>query len=178
MNNRKCILYIALSLDGYIADSSGSVEWLEGVDGNGSNSGYADFIEHIDTVLMGRVTYDQVLKFGDWPYKGLQSYVFSHSDHIDNPQVTVVNQSPAALLGRIRQHPGKDIWLMGGARLVNSFLQQNLVDEMILTMIPRLLGNGIRLFAGTYSFCTWQLKSSRQMGEIVELSYEREGLHD
>ena len=174
MVNRKCILYIAMSLDGYIADSTGSVDWLEGIEGDGSGSGYADFVAHIDTVLMGRVTYDQVLTFGDWPYKGLQSYVFSHANHIDNPQVTVVNQSPALLLERIRQRPGKDIWLMGGARLINSFLQQNLVDEMMLTMIPRLLGNGIRLFDSTYSFSAWKLKSSRQMGEMVELSYERE----
>jgi dihydrofolate reductase len=171
MNNRKCILYIAMSLDGRIADEQGGVGWLEDIRGDGGDSGYGDFISQIDTVLMGSVTYKQVLTFGNWPYDELDCYVLTREKQVDNGKVTFTEDSPAEILANIREEKGKQIWLMGGASLVNSFIRQGLVDEIILTLIPRVLGKGINLFDDQNPFSSWNLREVKTFGEMVQVHY-------
>ncbi|MCX7891218.1 MAG: dihydrofolate reductase family protein [Burkholderiales bacterium] len=141
--HRPVRLFIATSLDGCIARADGRVDWLF-TDGD---YGYAAFYDAVDTVIMGRRTYDDVLGSGPYPYPGKAGFVFSHSPPAAAPEhVTFVSGPPAALVARLREAQGKALWLVGGAGLVASFLDADLVDEIIVSVHPRILGAGIPLF--------------------------------
>lgn len=140
---RKIRLFIAVSLDGYIARCSGSVDWLF----TDADYGYTDFFKQIDTVLMGRKTYEQILTFGDYPYQGKQSFVFSQTlTKKTDPYVTFIHEDIANFVQQLKANEGQDIWLVGGAKLVQTFLIQGLLDEIILSIHPIILGTGIPLF--------------------------------
>lgn len=141
---RKVVLFIACSLDGYIARTSGEVDWLF----TDQDYGYNEFLKRIDTVIMGRLTYEQVLTFGEYPYKDAEGWVFSRSRNGGerDEHVQFTSNNPTQLITQLKQQPGKDIWLVGGAELIQSFLQQNLIDEFIISILPIILGDGIPLF--------------------------------
>ena len=142
---RKVILYVADSLDGYIARKYGDVDWLmDGEDGYG----YNDFYDSIDTVLMGNRTYQQVLSFGgDYPYPDKQNYVFTtRQDLTADEHVTFVNKAIPDFVNQLKREEGKDIWLIGGAAVFNLLLREGLVDELMLFTMPLVLGEGIPLF--------------------------------
>jgi dihydrofolate reductase len=140
---RRVKLFIATSLDGYIARADGRVDWLFTDD----DYGYAAFYESVDTVVMGRRTYDDVLGFGPYPYADKTGYVFSHSrPAASNDPVAFVSESPAALVARLRESAGRDIWLVGGAGLTAAFLDEDLIDDFIVSSHPIILGSGIPLF--------------------------------
>ncbi|MFD2673391.1 dihydrofolate reductase family protein [Marinicrinis sediminis] len=148
--DRKVVLYIATSVDGYIAREDGDIEWLHEVDELGEgDSGYGDFYNRIDTVLMGRKTYDQVLTLvDDFPYPDKQCYVFSRSEtRADIPPIHFVQEDVSTFLPQLTRQSGGDIWLVGGAELFQSLWRTGQVDELIITVIPVVLGNGIPLFA-------------------------------
>ncbi len=146
---RKIILYIATSLDGYIADRDGSVDWLTG-DGSGEDSdSYAKLLERADTVLLGWNTYHQIvtqLSPERWVYDGLESYVFTHRPLPSVPGITFTAADPRALVRELKARPGKDIWLCGGAALTQTLAAAGLIDRYELTVIPTLLGGGVPLF--------------------------------
>lgn len=144
MSGRKVVLYIATSLDGYIARKDGSVDWLPGLDDE--DYGYSSFLATVDTVVMGRVTYEQLLDFGDYPYKGKKGYVFSSERRGRGPHVEFVNSPPKKFTEGLRDEKGQDIWLVGGAELVDSFLSADLIDQFIISVAPMILGEGIPLF--------------------------------
>ena len=146
-NNRKLVLFIAASLDGYIAAKDDSLDWLYKVEGEGDN-GYSEFYETIDTVLMGRRTYDWILKngTGDFPYKDKECYIFSRSVTEDNVEVKFVKDNIVDFTNKLKQQQGKNIWVVGGGELLHSFIEKKLVDEMIITVAPVILGQGIPLF--------------------------------
>ena len=106
----KVILYIAMSLDGYIAKEDGSVDWLENA-GNGVEGSYLEFYNTIDTIIMGRKTYDQILTFGEWGYKGKNTYVLTAdtSKNTDNPNIEFVDTDVEALTIRLKQESGSNI---------------------------------------------------------------------
>lgn len=140
----KIILYIAQSLDGFIATKDGSVAWLDKYNSLGDDYGYKEFVASVDTVVMGNTTYKQVLGFGEWPYHSLKSYVFAHKQEKDK-NVTFVSGDISEF---VKGLPADAIvWLMGGAHLINEFQKEGLIDEMILFVMPTILGSGIRLFA-------------------------------
>ena len=170
------ILYIAQSLDGYVARPDGSINWLdefnEGQEPN-SESSYPEFLSGIDTILMGRKSYDQILTFGDWPYVNKKCYVFTSGELQKPPanaDVTRAEGNVKAFVGRVCE--GKRVWLLGGAGLVKPFVKEKLIDEYIISTIPVIIGSGIRLFleseAGIKLRCT---KSRRWENGIVESTY-------
>lgn len=166
---------IACSLDGYIATKEDSLEWLFDVDGQEeANKGIAEFDQTVDTVIMGRRTFDWVMEEmkGENPYKDKMTYVYSHHQEIfENIQYT--QEEPVKLINMLRKQKGKNIWLMGGGLVIRDFLEAGLVDELIITVAPVLLGEGIRLFKeGNYS-SEWTLKRTRQVGQFAELNLER-----
>lgn len=173
---RKVVLYIASSLDGYIATEDDSLEWLFQVEGQEEADEVIEkFDETIDTLIMGRRTFDWVMEEmeGKNPYENKMTYVYSHQSRESSENVQYTQIDPAQLIDEIRKQPGKDIWLMGGGEIIKDFLEANLVDEIILSIAPVLLGQGIRLFkAGNY-VSDWVLKNSRQFGQFVELTLER-----
>ncbi|MDM5206229.1 dihydrofolate reductase family protein [Cytobacillus kochii] len=169
---RKVVLYIAQSLDGYIATKEDSLEWLFSVESEGDN-GYGEFINGVDTILIGKRTYDWVMEQekGEFPYKDKECFVFSRSVNEDTEYVKFIHPDIKAFTNHLKNGEGKSIWLIGGGDLLYTFLQENLVDEMIVTVAPRIIGEGIPLFkAGDYQF-NLSLKSTRTFNQFVELHY-------
>ncbi|NCC71526.1 dihydrofolate reductase, partial [bacterium] len=143
---KKIILYIAISLDGFIATKDGSVKWLDKYNESKENMGYDDFIKSIDIVIMGNTTYQQILSFDcDYPYKNKKGYVFSNKKTKKDENITFVSGNIKKIINELEGN----IWLVGGANLTNQFINYNLIDEFILFTMPILLGKGIRLFEET-----------------------------
>lgn len=138
-------IYIAQSLDGYIARPNGSVDWLRPFDSVDYN--YERFIAEIGTVVMGRKSYDLARSFGEWPYPSVRSLVIT-SGTLDDapPNVTRVGADVPRLVAALRASGGKDAWVMGGAMAINAFLAAGAVDRIDLFTVPILLGDGIPLF--------------------------------
>ena len=169
---RKLVLFIAQSLDGYIATKDDSLDWLFKVEGEGDN-GYSEFYETIDTVLIGKRTYDWVMEQekGQFPYLNKNSYVFSRSTVIDTKDVTFINGNIVDFTNDLKKEEGKDIWIVGGGDILHTFLKEKLVDELIVTVAPTIIGQGIPLFkAGDYEL-NLTLKGTRTFNQFVELHY-------
>ncbi|PZO43280.1 MAG: dihydrofolate reductase [Pseudanabaena frigida] len=137
------VLFIALSLDGYVARSSGAVDWLF----TDQDYGYEDFYATCDRLLMGRNTYEQIQSWGDYPYSEKQGFVFSRTVERDRDEnVTFVSTDLVSFVKDLKAQDGKDIWLVGGAAIAKTCLENNLVDKFILSIHPIILGEGISLF--------------------------------
>ena len=140
--------YVAMSLDGYIATPDGGVGWLSEFEGGDVDYGYADFLASLDTVLMGRRTYEQVLTFGVWPYQGKACWVFSHQELAPaSPEVIVTAATPLEVATEMAARRLRRAWLVGGAALAASFRSAGLISEYYVAVIPIILGAGIPLFA-------------------------------
>lgn len=145
----KVVLYIATSQNGFIADEHGGVDWLPQPknDEDLVNFGYHDLMLRIDTILMGRKSFEQVKGFGDWAWPDKKTYVFTSKIIEPNlPSVAITHDDPVMFMNALRAHKSaKDILLLGGAALAKSFDQANLIDEIILTIVPQVLESGIAL---------------------------------
>lgn len=145
---RKIILYIATSLDGYIARENGSVDFLDVYNESGDDYGYKEFYDSIDTIIMGGTTYGQFgssKKFKSF-YMGKPIFVFSRKNSGKNENVTFVNENVKEFVNTLNPTTSKNIWMLGGASILDEFLKNDLVDEFIITVMPVLLGKGISLF--------------------------------
>ncbi|MFS0562457.1 dihydrofolate reductase family protein [Terribacillus sp. 179-K 1B1 HS] len=171
MSERKLVLFIATSLDGYIATKEDSLDWLYSVEGEGDN-GYSEFYETVDTVLMGKRTYDWIMDHAEqFPYQNKMCYVFTRSEMKNAEDVQFVRNDIVSFINKLKLQEGKDIWMAGGGELLSAFMQEQLVDELILTVAPVLLGSGIPLFKeGNQTKLT--LKRKRSFNQFVELHYE------
>ena len=145
-------LYIACSLDGYIARKDGSIDWLTEYDNNSETDyGYSEFYASVGTVLMGRKTYEQVLGFADWPYGEKKTYVFTRQNKPlrREKNVEFVSGDVGEFVRRLKESTDEDIWLVGGSQLIKVFLEEDLVEDMIVFIVPIILGGGIPLFDRT-----------------------------
>ena len=171
---RNIVLYIATSLDGYIARKNGALDWLpQPAEGD---FGYGDFYKTIDTVVMGRTTYEQViseLSVGVWVYEGKACYVATTKDIKSSKDVTFVSKDVTSFINDLKKQPGKDIWLVGGSKLIETFVQKNLIDKYIVTVIPTILGKGIPLFRGVHDDLELKLVGTKTYGDVVELRYTK-----
>ena len=134
---RNIILYIATSLDGYLAREDGALDWLP--QPTEDDMGYADFYDTIDTVVIGRTTYEQItqeLSPDVWAYEGKTSYVATSKTLTPDPNVSFINGDIATFISNLKNAPGKDIWLVGGGKLIDAFVRANLIDKYIITIIP------------------------------------------
>ncbi|NET91400.1 MAG: dihydrofolate reductase [Kamptonema sp. SIO1D9] len=166
----KIILFIASSLDGYIARKSGEVDWLF-ID---EDYGYNDFFAQIDTVLMGNKTYQQILDFGEYPYQGKQGFVFSNTNAGKKDQNVEFIQASVEFVNNLRQKSKGDIWLVGGAEIIYYFLKHNLLDRLILSIHPIILGDGIPLIIKDTSIETkLELKNVKNYESgLLQLTYD------
>ncbi|WP_222912752.1 dihydrofolate reductase family protein [Natrinema sp. SYSU A 869] len=170
-------LYIATSVDGYVADAEGSVDWLEEFqaesDGDEDVEGFSEFFETVDCLVMGATTYEQVLGFGEWPYGDKPTYVFTHRSLSPATEaVRFVNGEIADLVPELRQQYNH-VWVVGGAHLAQSFFQECEIDVIQLSFIPILLGGGIQLFSGEYDEQRLRLvDTTTHNSGIVEHHYE------
>lgn len=173
---RKVVLYIAQSLDGYIAKADGDISWLSVVEREGEDYGYGEFIESVDTVIMGRKTYEKVLSFGiGFPHRDKKCYVLSRTEREPDGNIRFYSGDAAELIRGIRCQEGRDIFIDGGAEVVREFAAADLIDEYVISIIPLLLGGGIRLFKETGRETKLRLAGSRSYESgLVQLKYERE----
>lgn len=144
---RKVILYIAMSLDGYIAQQDDNLDFLSMVEKEGEDYGYAEFVKTVDAVIIGRRTYDKVISMGfDFPHADKDTYVITRTASPDVGSVKFYAGDLKALVENLKSKQGGNIYCDGGAEIVNELMKNNLIDEIIISIIPVLLGSGIRLF--------------------------------
>ncbi len=141
----RAAVFIAASLDGFIAKRDGDITWLTGRGEHAGETGYDAFMSGIDTVVMGRATYEKVLTFGMWPYEGRRVAVASTSLPVDADERITVYRSVRELLDGVAAQGGKSLYVDGG-QLIQSFLRAEALDELIITTVPILLGGGLPLF--------------------------------
>ncbi len=174
---KKVVVYIAMSLDGYIADKDGSVAWLAGDGSDPENMGsYPQFIETIDRVILGYKTYEQIateLSPNVWPYAGMTSYVITHRQMEDTEEVRFISEPIEELIERVKKEDGKNIWICGGGSIINQLHKLNLIDEYAITIIPTILGGGTKLFEQHDVPTKLRLKSTQHYNGMVDLVYER-----
>ena len=176
---RKIILFIAMSLDGYIADSKGSVDWLRGQgDDNENIDTYSEFVKNIDTILMGWNTYHQVvteLSPKEWVYNDFTTYVVTHNEHehTSSEKIRFVNINPVDLVKILKEETGRDIWICGGANLVHQLVNEDLIDCYYITVVPTLLGDGIRLFENAKQEIQLRLLNTQSYNGMTDLIYTR-----
>ena len=139
---RKIILFIACSLDGYIAGEGDGIGWLF----TDADYGYSAFYNSIDAVLVGKRTYDQAKGFDEYPFKGKKCYVFTRDKSMKKDDNAEFIGEPVAFAKKLLKLSGKNIWLVGGGEIISLFLNNSLIDEIILSIHPIILGSGIPLF--------------------------------
>ncbi|MFA7421376.1 MAG: dihydrofolate reductase family protein [Melioribacteraceae bacterium] len=142
-------VFIAASLDGFIAREDGSIEWLLGIDNpDGDDFGYNEFIKDIDVIIMGRNTFEIVKSFDKWQYGKIKVIVITSSKYIlpegFNQNVEITNDNPHRLIERLESEGYKHAYVDGG-KTIQSFLREGLIDEITITTIPVILGSGIPL---------------------------------
>jgi len=143
---RKAIVYIANSLDGYIARPDGGIDWLSLAELPGEDYGYATFYAEVDTVLMGRKTYDTVIAMGiPFPHADKTTYILSHSLKEDKGLLRFYSGNPGDLIREIKQSPGGNIFIDGGSEVIAQLLETDAIDEWVISTLPVLLGQGISL---------------------------------
>ncbi|MFC4994160.1 dihydrofolate reductase family protein [Rubritalea tangerina] len=170
-------VYIAASLDGYIATEDGGVEWLDCVPNpEGSDLGFAAFMERVDALLMGRNTFEKVVSFGVWPYEKPVFVLSASLKQVPEGyegKVDLVSGALAEVIGKLEGKGFKKLYVDGG-KLIQSLLREDRVDRLIVSRIPVLLGSGISLFGELSEPLHWQhIKSDVLLGEIVKSEYLR-----
>lgn len=174
---RKIKLYIATSIDGYIAYSDGGLDWLSEYPITPEyNYGYNDFYESIDSVIMGGKSYRDILNMDViYPYKDKTSYIITRNTNsktaIENIQF--FSENIIEIISSLKKQQGKDIWLVGGGEIISMLLDQGLVDEMIITYIPKILGDGIPLFPKMKNESKWKLLNSKAYDNgVLTIAYQ------
>ena len=168
-------LFIASTLDGYIATENEDLQWLFDVDGEGDN-GYSDFYRTIDSVIMGKRTYDWISREqgerDQWPYANKTCYVLTHQSTENNTEkIKFIDVAALRKLTSGFTNPAEVFWVVGGGELIKLFLENHWVDELRITIAPVILGKGIPLFPiGDYTE-SLRLLSTKTYGQFVELHY-------
>jgi dihydrofolate reductase len=139
---RKVVLNLAVTLDGYIAGPNGEYDWCLTDD----DYGMTDFLKSVDATLMGGKSYRLIVEYGP-PYPEFTNYVFSRTEtQTSFPNVQFVQDDIPEFVQSLKHQKGKNIWLFGGSEIIHPLIQQDLVDEMMLSIHPVLLGDGVPLF--------------------------------
>lgn len=145
--SRKLALFIAASVDGYIAGPNDDLSFLSMVEQEGEDYGYAEFTKNVDTVILGKRTYDKVMSMGiPYPYTDKEIFVITRTPQPNQGLINFYTGDLKTLVHDLKQKEGKTIFCDGGAYVVNELLQHGLIDEITLSVIPVLLGDGTRLF--------------------------------
>ena len=170
---RKLILYISCSLDGYIAKPGDNLDFLSLVQKEGEDYGYKEFVTSVDTVILGRKTYDWVKSSGfDFPHRDKACYVITSQNMPKDGNIIFYNGDLRSLIGDLKASQGKNIFCDGGSEIVNQLLKDKQLDEMILSIIPILVGDGVRLFKDIRPEQMVELQSAKHFDTgLVQLHY-------
>jgi len=175
----KTVLYIATSLDGYIARLDGSLDWLTVIPAPPSGDyGYTKLLESIATIIMGRKTYTEIINFEvEWPYEAFNTFVITSNKNlkIKTPNTYPLNENIKEFIGKVKKKTEKDIWLVGGGQVIKKFINEGLLDKMIITLVPKIIGAGIPLFPDKIKETNWKLIETKAFSTgLVNLTYEKE----
>jgi len=171
---RKLILYIATSLDGYIAQPHDDLSFLAMVQKEGEDYGYEAFVNTVDTVILGRKTYDWVRGQFDFPHADKKTFVITRQARPDIGNISFYTGDLTSLVERLKSTAGKHIFCDGGAEIVNELLRKDLLDELIISVVPVLVGSGTRLFQDGRAVQKLQLLDVKTFDTgLVQLHYGR-----
>ena len=172
---RKLILYIATSLDGYIAKPNDDLSFLSIVQKDGEDYGYSEFVSSIDTVILGRKTYDWIMAVVDeFPHMDKISYIITRTERPSIGNINFYNGTLNSLVKKLKSEKGKNIFIDGGAEIVHELLKANLIDEFIISIIPILVGDGIKLFADGRPELKLKLVNLKKFETgLIQMHYER-----
>ncbi len=170
----KVILYIACTVDGFIAREDGSVDFLDRFNKTGEDHGFDDLLTRISAIVMGNTTFQEYSggeKFYEY-YKGKELYVFSREVKEEHDKVTFVNENVRTFLKNLQTE--KDVWLLGGGKIIEAFHNESLIDEYIISIIPSVIGKGIPLFRQSVTENNLELVRSQSYETgIVNLHYKK-----
>jgi dihydrofolate reductase len=173
-NRRKVIVHIGTSADGYIARPDGDLEWLTSRPAPKGFYGMDAFMKSIDTKVLGRKTYQESLRLGATFSPKSRNIVFSRQPPPGEapPGVEFVSEAVGPYVSRLREQPGKDIWLMGGGEVIASFLDAGAIDEFVISMAPVFIGEGIPLIAPRHRHVPLELLSNEPFEDgLIQLRY-------
>jgi dihydrofolate reductase len=165
-----------MSLDGYIATKDDSLEFLSIVEQEGEDYGYNDFVKSVDAVIIGRKTYEKVIAMGfEYPHTDKDVYILTRTSQPSIGNFKFYTNDLAQLVRDLKSQPGKNIYCDGGAEIANELMKHMLVDEFIISVVPVLLGDGIKLFKDGRPEQRLALISSKQYEKgLTQLHYKRE----
>jgi len=168
------ILYIATSLDGFIATSDGDISWLDKYQGGKEDYGYSEFYKNVGASIMGANTYEKSLTLTGGIDKKMPTYVITHRElqTMADANISSYSGNLSELVNKIQKKTKKNIWLVGGGQLTQTFLKEDLLDRIILSTIPIILGEGISLFGKVRKEINLKLEESRSYESgIVQTHY-------
>ena len=172
----KACVYIGTSLDGFIARKNGDIDWLVQYANEEAIDAYHAFMKNIDVILIGRGTYEKVLSFPSWPYDKnvfVASTTLKELPETFNDKVSLVSKSPVQTLDHLSQQGFSSVYVDGG-KLIQSFLKEDLIDELIISKAPILIGTGIPLFGElSMDLQFTHLRTVIQKNQLVRSYYER-----
>ena len=172
----KASVYIGTSLDGFIARKNGDIDWLERYANEEAVDAYHEFMKNIDAILIGRGTFEKVLSFPAWPYNKnvcVASSTLKELPETLNDKATLVSKPPVQLLEHLSQQGFSSVYVDGG-KLIQSFLNEDLIDELIISKVPILIGSGIALFGELNRDLPFtHLKTVVQQNQLVRSYYVR-----
>lgn len=180
IQQRKLIIYIAMSVDGYIAKPNGDISFLSLAEQNNEDYGYSEFVKSIDIVIVGRKTFESVLKMGyEYPHKDKDVYIITRTPQKNTGNLKYYSGDLHELVTKLKKEYGKHIYCDGGSEIVNELMKHDLVDELIVSVIPVVLGDGIPLFANGIKEKTLRLLGVKQYTTgLVQLHYAVNGAID
>jgi dihydrofolate reductase len=170
---RKVILYISCTLDGYISKPDNDLSFLDKMQVEGEDYGYAEFNNSVDTIIIGRKTYQWVINQGyEYPHSDKDVYVITRQEKSAHNNIKYYNGDLATLVKDIKSKPGKNIYCDGGAEIVNLLYNKGLLDEMIISVIPVIVGEGTKLFNNGIKESELKLiKNKSYKSGLVQLHY-------
>lgn len=174
----KASIFVATSIDGFIAREKGAIDWLSSGENrrSGEDYGYKEFINSVDAIVMGRNTYEQVLSFSSWPY-GKKPVVVLSTREVTIPEkiektVSSMNAAPQQVVRRLSEWGYKHLYIDGG-KTIQNFLKDGLIQELIITMVPILIGSGIPLFGSLSHDVHLEHVATRQFDDgLVQCKYK------
>src|SRR2546430_2594075 len=178
MKQRKVIVHIATSADGYIARPDGDLEWLTARPAPAGFYGIEEFMQSIDTKVLGRKTYEAGLRMGGKFDSKRRTIVFSRHPRPKDapPTVEFTDEAIGVFVNQLRKSQGKDIWLMGGGEIIASFLDAQAIDEFVISVVPIFIGDGIPLIARRHLHVPLSLRSTERFEDgLVQLRYAVQG---
>lgn len=174
--NRKMILSMTMSLDGFIADESGGTDWISEYETECIDFVNEKFLNQVDTAVMGRKTYEKLsseVSLDDWALPDIKCYVVTKGNYKSNESVEFVKNDMNKFVRYLKYNAGKDIWIVGGATFAQDLIRENLIDKFYITIVPTILGEGIMLFKNDYAKTNLHLDKCGVYDGMVLLQYSK-----